>query len=95
MCDGGASSFSVNIQIGLVKEKLFLDPSNLSLIGLKRHVCSYIDEKFPGHEIFRLVDRLLIFRHDYASTNILQVRVCVNKDKNKIEIRPYNKTNLK
>ena len=75
MCDGGVSQLSVNIQIGLVKEKLFLDPGNLSLIGLKRLICSYIDEKFPRHEIFRLVDRLLIFRHEYASTNILQVRL--------------------
>jgi len=71
----GMSQISVTIQVGLISKKINLDIENISLIGLKRIICANVEEKFPEHGILRLFDRLLIFRHDYSSANILQVRL--------------------
>ena len=71
----GMSQISVTIQVGLISKKINLDVENISLIGLKRIICTNVEEKFPEHGILRLFDRLLIFRHDYSSANILQVRL--------------------
>ena len=65
---------SFTLQAGPRKEDLVIDASNLTLISIKRLVCSFIEEKFPNHGILKLIDRLLLFKHDYSSTNILQVR---------------------
>ena len=34
----------------------------------------FVAEKFPGHGITRLAERVILFKHDYNSSNILQVR---------------------
>ena len=67
-------AITVNLQVGLHRERLDVDQTNLTLINMKRLVSSHIDQHFAEHGISGLVDRLILFRHDYSSTNILQVR---------------------
>ena len=65
---------SLILQVGVYRDRLSLEQSSLTLINIKRLVTSRINEKFPEHGISGLVDRLILFRHDYSSTNILQVK---------------------
>ena len=37
---------------------------------------TFVHEKFPAHGITRIAERVILFRHDYSSTNILQVGGC-------------------
>jgi protein kinase D len=39
--------------------------------------CDFITEKFPNNGITRMNERLLLYKHDYASSNILQVSLFV------------------
>lgn len=64
---------TLNLQIGLHSERLSVEHTNLTLINVKKLVTAHIHQKFAEHGISRLVDRLLLFLHDYSSTNILQV----------------------
>ena len=67
------ADITVNLQVGLHREALTLDLTNLTLINIKRIVTGHIDQKFAEHRVSRLVDRLVLFRHDYSSPNILQL----------------------
>ncbi|XP_076313732.1 serine/threonine-protein kinase D3-like isoform X2 [Tachypleus tridentatus] len=58
-------------QSGLVRESVTTDFSQLNLKTLKNLACNFIDRKFPEHGFVHLSDRLLLFRHDYNSGNML------------------------
>ncbi|XP_021946314.1 serine/threonine-protein kinase D3 isoform X1 [Folsomia candida] len=60
-------------QLGLVRDSATVDTSLLTLKTLKEEACKFIMKKFPEHGLSRLNERLLLFRHDYSSTNILQM----------------------
>jgi len=48
------------------------DSSNLTIKSIKILACSFVDQKFPDHSISRAGEKILVFRHDYSSSNILQ-----------------------
>ncbi|XP_056111874.1 serine/threonine-protein kinase D3 isoform X3 [Rhinichthys klamathensis goyatoka] len=60
------------LQIGLTREMVTLEPHDLSLNSVKDLVCSIVDQKFPECGFFGLYDKILLFRHDLNSDNILQ-----------------------
>ncbi|CAB0010273.1 unnamed protein product [Nesidiocoris tenuis] len=66
------------IQFGLIRDTLTVDTSNLNLRVLKEHACEFINSKCPDHGINRLLERLLLFRHDYSVPNILQIINCAS-----------------
>ncbi|XP_021940164.1 serine/threonine-protein kinase D3 [Zootermopsis nevadensis] len=59
-------------QFGLVRDTVTAAASTLGLKTLKDLACDFINRKFPDHGLTRLSERLLLFRHDYGSANILQ-----------------------
>ena len=66
---------SFQFQLGLSRDRVTVDNSSeLTLKTLKSLACDFITEKFPSHGVTRLSERLLIYKHDYNSSNILQVR---------------------
>ena len=73
MAENDKNSMTINFQFGMFRDKVSFDSDNYSLMSVKRIICSLIEEKFPSPSVPRLFDRLLIFRHDYSSSNILQV----------------------
>ena len=68
--DGYQISFQ--FQIGLVRDRVVVDSASLNLKSLKSKACEFICEKFPQNGLNRLDERILLFKHDYKSTNILQ-----------------------
>merc|ERR1711971_914608 len=72
MTEKGGQQLSFSFQIGLVKDKIKVDVTDLTLKSLKTLAVSFVNEKFHEHEITRLAERLLVFRHDYSSEKILQ-----------------------
>ena len=73
MTEKGGQQVSFSFQIGLVKDKVTVDVTDLTLKYLKTLAVSFVNEKFPDHEVTRLAERLLVFRHDYSCECILQV----------------------
>lgn len=69
--DGYQISFQ--FQMGLVRDRVTMDSASLNLKSLKSKACDFICEKFPQNGLNRLDERILLFKHDYKSTNILQV----------------------
>ncbi|XP_027204598.2 serine/threonine-protein kinase D3 isoform X1 [Dermatophagoides pteronyssinus] len=67
----GTQEIYINMQSGLIKDSIKLDPTELTLKTLKEYACNFIDRKFPDHGLNRLTERLLLFRHDYNSKNLL------------------------
>ncbi|XP_054616876.1 serine/threonine-protein kinase D3-like isoform X2 [Dunckerocampus dactyliophorus] len=60
------------LQIGLTRESVTLDPTDLTLSAVTELVCSIVDQKFPECGFFGMQDKILLFRHDLNSDNILQ-----------------------
>ncbi|KAF4071011.1 hypothetical protein AMELA_G00279980 [Ameiurus melas] len=60
------------LQIGLTRETVTLDPADVSLSAVKELVCSIVDQKFPECGFFGMYDKIMLFRHDLNSDNILQ-----------------------
>ncbi|XP_063222839.1 serine/threonine-protein kinase D1 [Bacillus rossius redtenbacheri] len=60
-------------QLGLARDTVSIAASALGLKTLKDLACEFINNKFPDHGLTRLSERLLLFRHDYASSNVLQL----------------------
>uniref|UniRef100_A0A8C8FQZ2 Serine/threonine-protein kinase n=1 Tax=Oncorhynchus tshawytscha TaxID=74940 RepID=A0A8C8FQZ2_ONCTS len=60
------------LQIGLTREMVNLENHDLSLSAVKDLVCSIVDQKFPECGFFGMYDKILLFRHDLNSENILQ-----------------------
>lgn len=60
-------------QFGLTRDTISVEASALTLKSLKDLACDFINSKCPDHGLSQLFDRLLLFKHDYNSTNILQL----------------------
>uniref|UniRef100_A0A3B3UNK0 protein kinase C n=1 Tax=Poecilia latipinna TaxID=48699 RepID=A0A3B3UNK0_9TELE len=67
-----AGGVSFLLQIGLTRETVTLDPGDMSLLAVRELVCSIVDQKFPECGFFGMYDKILLFRHDPTSSNILQ-----------------------
>jgi len=73
MSELGGHQVSFQFQVGLVRDRMTVDSTDLTLKSIKTFACSFISEKFPEHGVTRLGERVMIFRHDYSNTNILQM----------------------
>ncbi|KAF0044554.1 hypothetical protein F2P81_003712 [Scophthalmus maximus] len=69
---GSFQGVSFLLQIGLTRETVNLEASDLSLSAVKDLVCSIVDQKFPECGFFGMYDKILLFRHDLNDDNILQ-----------------------
>ncbi|XP_022252201.1 serine/threonine-protein kinase D1-like isoform X2 [Limulus polyphemus] len=93
------------LQAGLVKDIVTVDISELNLKTLKDVACNFIDRKFPDHGLNRLNERLILFRHEYSSENMLlpinaasdvtentvvEVVLSVNNPSDDVQIRPHS-----
>ncbi|GLV43331.1 Protein Kinase D [Carabus blaptoides fortunei] len=59
-------------QFGLVRDTVTVPHTSLTLKTLKDLACDFINNKIPDNGLNRLNDRLLLFRHEYNTNNILQ-----------------------
>ncbi|OCT64768.1 serine/threonine-protein kinase D1 [Xenopus laevis] len=65
---------SLQLQIGLSRESVVLpEPGELSLGAVRDMACSIVDHKFPECGFYGMYDKILLFRHDPNSENILQL----------------------
>ncbi|XP_072464174.1 serine/threonine-protein kinase D2 isoform X1 [Notamacropus eugenii] len=63
---------SFHIQIGLTREFVLL-PAASDLAHVKQLACSIVDQKFPECGFYGLYDKILLFKHDPTSANLLQL----------------------
>lgn len=63
---------SFHIQIGLTREFVLL-PTASELAHVKQLACSIVDQKFPECGFYGLYDKILLFKHDPTSANLLQL----------------------
>uniref|UniRef100_A0A8C3PE71 Serine/threonine-protein kinase n=1 Tax=Chrysemys picta bellii TaxID=8478 RepID=A0A8C3PE71_CHRPI len=73
---GGGISF--HLQIGLSREPVLLlqdSSGEFSLAHVREMACSIVDQKFPECGFYGMYDKILLFRHDPTSENILQLVV--------------------
>jgi len=70
-CHGADISFM--FQFGLTRDVITVPQGTMNLKTLKDLACDFINTKFPDHGINHLTERILLFRHEYNSNNILQV----------------------
>ena len=75
MAEKGGQQVSFSFQIGLMKDRITVDSTDLTLKYLKTLALSFVNEKFPENGISRLVERLMVFKHDYTAENVLQVEL--------------------
>ncbi|XP_051167068.1 serine/threonine-protein kinase D1 [Leptopilina boulardi] len=68
-----AAEVTFLFQFGLLRDTVTVDSSQLTLKSLKEFACDFINSKCPDHGLSQLFDRLLLFKHDYNSINILQL----------------------
>uniref|UniRef100_A0A3Q3WFP2 Serine/threonine-protein kinase n=1 Tax=Mola mola TaxID=94237 RepID=A0A3Q3WFP2_MOLML len=60
------------IQIGLTRESVLM-PQTADLAYVKQIACSIVDTKFPECGFYGLYDKILLFKHDTSTNNILQL----------------------
>ncbi|GAU96482.1 hypothetical protein RvY_07919 [Ramazzottius varieornatus] len=60
-------------QCGLHREPVACSYADLSLRTLKERATLFVERSFPNHGIKKLQDRLLLYRHDSSTENILQM----------------------
>ncbi|XP_058443791.1 serine/threonine-protein kinase D1 [Malaya genurostris] len=60
-------------QFGNLRDIVTVSSQALTLKKLKDLACDFINTKIPENGLNRLPDRLLLFRHDYSSPNVLQM----------------------
>uniref|UniRef100_A0A673T293 Serine/threonine-protein kinase n=1 Tax=Suricata suricatta TaxID=37032 RepID=A0A673T293_SURSU len=70
---GSEQTVSFLLQIGLTRESVAIEAQELSLSAVKDLVCSIVYQKFPECGFFGMYDKILLFRHDMNSENILQL----------------------
>ncbi|XP_069571551.1 serine/threonine-protein kinase D1 [Brachyistius frenatus] len=70
---GGGSVISFHIQIGLSREPVLLDAAELSLSQVREVACSIVDQKLPECGFYGMYEKILLFRHDQTSDNMLQL----------------------
>ncbi|XP_030073233.1 serine/threonine-protein kinase D2 isoform X1 [Microcaecilia unicolor] len=69
---GPCQGVSFTIQIGLSREFVLL-PQSSELAHVKQLACSIVDQKFPECGFYGLYEKILLFKHDPSSSNILQL----------------------
>ncbi|XP_031555921.1 serine/threonine-protein kinase D3-like [Actinia tenebrosa] len=60
----------ITFQCGLARESYGFEGKELT--ALKELACSFLDQKFPDHGYVGVLDKLLLYRHNYSSSNILE-----------------------
>ncbi|XP_055351317.1 serine/threonine-protein kinase D1-like [Paramacrobiotus metropolitanus] len=70
--DSDPSALTIHLQCGLVREQVTTKISELTLQTLKELACLFVNRKFQNHGLGSLQSRLLLFRHDHSTENILQ-----------------------
>ncbi|XP_059610382.1 serine/threonine-protein kinase D3 isoform X1 [Phlebotomus argentipes] len=60
-------------QFGNLRDTVTVAIPTLNLKSLKDRACDFINTKIPENGLSHLADRLLLFRHDYNSPNVLQL----------------------
>uniref|UniRef100_A0A3P9LNK4 Serine/threonine-protein kinase n=1 Tax=Oryzias latipes TaxID=8090 RepID=A0A3P9LNK4_ORYLA len=60
------------IQIGLTRESVLM-PQSADLAYVKQIACSIVDTKFPECGFYGIYDKILLFKHDTTTNNILQM----------------------
>ncbi|XP_019509819.1 PREDICTED: serine/threonine-protein kinase D1 [Hipposideros armiger] len=71
-----AGGMSFHLQIGLSREPVLLlqdSSGDYSLAHVREMACSIVDQKFPECGFYGMYDKILLFRHDPTSENILQL----------------------
>ncbi|XP_054650216.1 serine/threonine-protein kinase D2 isoform X1 [Dunckerocampus dactyliophorus] len=63
---------SFSIQIGLTRESVLM-PQSADLAYIKQIACSIVDTKFPECGFYGIYDKILLFKHDTSTSNILQL----------------------
>ncbi|KAK3538024.1 hypothetical protein QTP70_027381 [Hemibagrus guttatus] len=66
------------MQIGLSREPVLLDSGDFSLAQVREMACSIVDQKFPECGFYGIYDKILLFRHDPTSENVLQLVKCAS-----------------
>uniref|UniRef100_A0A3Q2XK89 Serine/threonine-protein kinase n=1 Tax=Hippocampus comes TaxID=109280 RepID=A0A3Q2XK89_HIPCM len=66
------SGVSFSIQIGLTRESVLM-PQSADLAYVKQIACSIVDTKFPECGFYGIYDKILLFKHDTSTSNILQL----------------------
>ncbi|KAL1501781.1 hypothetical protein ABEB36_007046 [Hypothenemus hampei] len=59
-------------QFGFIRDAITVPQFTLNLKTIKELACDFLNSKVPDHGVNRLEDRLLLFKHEYNSNNILQ-----------------------
>jgi len=107
MSEVSGPQITFQFKLGLTKDRVTVqDASELNLSSLKSMALQFVAEKFPGHGITRLAERVILFKHDYNSSNILQMVNAVTDiqedttveivvkvqhlDDEEVEIRPHS-----
>ncbi|KAJ8723604.1 hypothetical protein PYW07_007584 [Mythimna separata] len=60
-------------QLGVVRDAVAAPAHLLTLAHLKDLAVKFVHDKIPDNGLNRLSDRILLFRHDYCSPNVLQL----------------------
>ncbi|XP_034557074.1 serine/threonine-protein kinase D2 [Notolabrus celidotus] len=66
------AGISFIIQIGLTRESVLM-PLTADLAYVKQMACSIVDTKFPECGFYGIYDKILLFKHDTSTNNILQL----------------------
>uniref|UniRef100_A0A672HX35 Serine/threonine-protein kinase n=1 Tax=Salarias fasciatus TaxID=181472 RepID=A0A672HX35_SALFA len=66
------AGISFIIQIGLTRESVLM-PQSADLAYVKQIACSIVDTKFPECGFYGIYDKILLFKHDTSTNNILQL----------------------
>uniref|UniRef100_A0A1A8HVJ3 Serine/threonine-protein kinase n=3 Tax=Nothobranchius TaxID=28779 RepID=A0A1A8HVJ3_NOTKU len=70
---GGGGVISFQIQIGMSREPVLLDAGELNLGQVREVACSIINQKLPECGFYGMHEKILLFRHDQTSDNMLQL----------------------
>ncbi|XP_069360691.1 serine/threonine-protein kinase D1 isoform X2 [Maniola hyperantus] len=60
-------------QLGVLRDAASAPAHRLTLAHLKELAVKFVHDKIPDNGLNRLSDRILLFRHDYCSPNVLQL----------------------
>ncbi|KAM3959281.1 LOW QUALITY PROTEIN: serine/threonine-protein kinase D3 [Aphomia sociella] len=63
-------------QLGVLRDAVSAPAHLLTLAHLKELAVKFVHEKIPDNGLNRLSERILLFRHDYCSPNVLQLINC-------------------
>ncbi|KAK7880063.1 hypothetical protein WMY93_033271 [Mugilogobius chulae] len=75
VASGAARGVVFTLQTGLSRETVTLDSSDVTLVSVREKICSVLEQKFPDCGLLALKEKILLFRHDLTSENLLQ-KIC-------------------